>query len=560
MATSFHFHPFLLKPPPTKLHFCPSPPLLNRPLKPLLTPLHAGRKKKKSPGGRIEGPGELRREARERARIKGRRMAENQFYRRSRQAANQADSFTEQELEMIGLGYNRAVRFMSGPDDPNLRHPHDWYKYGQYGPFSWRGIVVGPPIRGRFSDDRVTLMQEVSSDEEWEKIEQFEMAKEYSHRLEKLNSKIGLRHYWVFVRHPKWRPSELPWQQWTLVAEVAVEASRKERIDKWKLMTRLGNRTRALITKCAGWFRPDIIYVKRPLYQCRFEPQIDFFRPLGPILDPETEKDFLFILDPTSPPVTYFQGLCKILKVNPKSYVDDVVNAYEKLDDEGKSRCLEFLLGNHPTELLHPFTKEWKVKLEEMELGCDAPDDDSDVEESDGAHVSEWIEEGDDNDDDDDDYDEEEEEEEDDDDIIDVEGKEEEGEEDEDDDEEESEEYWDQQWDKAMKSSKDMEKLVERSVKASTDYYKRQIEEEERMRGEEELGSTVAVEEMRREEERARERERERKEKKKLKSDVPPGLFMKAAVRPFTYRNLVKEIVLMRHAIVDGDISPSKNM
>jgi hypothetical protein len=130
MATSFQ--PFLLKPVPTKFHFCPSPPLLKPPLKLLPVPLRAGRKKKKQTGGRIEGPGELRREAKERARIRSRRIAENQFYRRSKQALNQADSFTEEELEMIGLGYDRAVRFMSGPDDPRLRHPHDWYYSGAF--------------------------------------------------------------------------------------------------------------------------------------------------------------------------------------------------------------------------------------------------------------------------------------------------------------------------------------------------------------------------------------------------------------------------------------------
>ncbi|XP_078151779.1 uncharacterized protein LOC144547046 [Carex rostrata] len=549
MATSFHL--FLLKPPPTKLHFFPSPPLLKPPLKLLPTPLHAGRKKKKHTGGRIEGPGEVRREAKEKARKKSRRIAENKFYRRNKQATNQADSFTEEELEILGLGYDRAVRFMDGPDDPRLRHPYDWYKYGQYGPFSWRGIVVGPPIRGRFSDDTVTLISETSNHEEWEKIEQFEMAKKYSHHLERMDPKIGLKHYWVFVRHPRWRASEPPWEQWTLVAEVAVEASRKERTDKWKLMLRLGNKTRAAITQCAAWCRPDIIYVKKPIYQCRFEPQIDFFRPLGPILDPETEKDFLFILDPNSPPCTYFQGLCKILKVNPKSYVDDVVKAYEKLDEEGKSRCLQFLLGNHPTELLHPFTKEWKLKLEEMELGCDAPDEDSDTEESDGTHVSEWIEddgeeEEEDVVDDDDDDDEE---------VIDVGDEEEEDREE--DTPEESEEYWDQLWEKAMKSNSEMEKLVERSVKTSTEFYKRQMEQEEMMR-EKAMENAVAVEERKREEEREKKREEERKQR--VKSKMPPGLFLKAAVRPFTYRNLVKEIVLMRHAIIDGDISPSKTM
>jgi hypothetical protein len=52
------------------------------------------------------------------------------------------------------------VRFME-KDDPNLRHPFDWYKYGEFGSYSWRGVVIGDPIRGRFSDERVTLISEV---------------------------------------------------------------------------------------------------------------------------------------------------------------------------------------------------------------------------------------------------------------------------------------------------------------------------------------------------------------------------------------------------------------
>ncbi len=45
----------------------------------------------------------------------------------------------------------------------------------------------------------------------------------------------GFNHFWGFVRHPKWRLNELPWQQWTLVCEVVVEGG-KGRLDKWSLM------------------------------------------------------------------------------------------------------------------------------------------------------------------------------------------------------------------------------------------------------------------------------------------------------------------------------------
>ncbi|KAF8379629.1 hypothetical protein HHK36_029070 [Tetracentron sinense] len=367
----------------------------------------AGRSKKKPGGpstGRIEGNSEVRREAKKNARRKSKRLAENLFYRLKNPNRNQADNFSEEELQMIGLGYDRMVRFME-KDDPNLRHPYDWYKYGEYGPYSWRGVVVGEPIRGRSSDECVTLIGEVRDHEEWEKIEQFEMSNEFSRRLKSMDKSIGFRYFWVFVRHPKWKVTELPWQQWTLVCEVVLEAG-KERLDKWNLMGRLGNKSRALITQCAAWMRPDIIYVKRPVFQCRFEPQDDFFKAMAPLLDPVTEQNYLFELkreDGRVEMCTYFGGLCKIVKVNPKAFVDDVVKAYEKLSDEKKSKCLEFLLSNHPVQLLHPYTKEWKAKLEEMELGCDAPDEDDD----DNIKGGDDYESGDDDDDDDDGVDEE---------------------------------------------------------------------------------------------------------------------------------------------------------
>lgn len=440
-------------------------------------------------------------------------------------------------------------------DDPNLRHPYDWYKYGKYGPFSWRGIVVGPPIRGRFSDDRVSLIGEVEDHEEWEKIEQFEMSSDFSPRLQALDASIGFRYYWIFVRHPKWRPSELPWQQWTLASEVAIEAGKDQRLDKWSLMGRLGNKTRAMITQCAAWQRPDIIYVKKPVYQSRFEPQDNFFKGLMPLVDPETEKEHpceLRMEDGRVELCTYFAGLCKIVKINPKSYVDDVVNAFEKLSDERKSRCLEFLLTNHPVELLHPYTKEWKAKLEELELGCDAPDESDD----DGGNengVTDWIEDyG-----DDDGNDEEEEEESEDDAVIDV--GEDESTEEVDENPEETAEYWNEQWKKAVSSSEEMEKIVSKSVEVSNKYYKQQMMEEQQIK--------ERMEELRRESidpdwERGREDYESKgykdpRKRTTKKSKISPELFLRAAVRPFTYRNLVKEIVLMRHAFIDGDIKRS---
>lgn len=517
----------------------------------------AGKSKKKA-GGRIQGGAELRREIRRKARRKSKKLAESFFYRLKNPHGNYPDNFTEDELQEIGLGYDRLVRFMS-KDDPNLRHPYDWYKYGEFGPYSWRGVVVGDPVRGRFSDERVAMISEVRDHEEWERIEQFELGHKFGKRLEEMD-RTKFRYFWVFVRHPRWRVSELPWEQWTLVCEVVLEAG-NQRLDKWNLMGRLGNMTRSLITKCAAWMRPDIIYVKKPVYQCRFEPQDNFFRALMPFLDPKTERNYLFELendDGGVELVTYFGGLCRIVKVSPKAFVDDVVKGYEKLSDEKKSKCLGFLLKNHPVHLLHPYTREWKAKLEELELGCDAPDEDDGPRGDSGEkEIVDWIE---DEDDDDDDV------------VLDMEGGGDEDEEEDDgeeedygdeNDEEEDEDHWEEEFEKAVNSSEAMEKLVKRSVEVTTEHYKQQMRE---MVRENEKGRRANNEEDGDETQLRGKRAKVSPKEWKIagigpwrrrikKSKIPPELFLRAAVRPFTYRNLVKEIVLTRHAVIEGDIS-----
>lgn len=539
---------------------------------------YAGRSKKSggegSSSGRIEGNAEFRRRLKRNARARSKKYAESLFYRlkNPRGGGNYADNFTEDELQQIGLGYDRMVRFME-KDDPNLRHPYDWYKYGQYGPYSWRGVVVGEPIRGRLSDETVTLISEVKDHEEWEEIEQGEMAQDFGEKVKKLDQS-KLRYFWVFIRHPRWRISEHPWQQWTLVSEVVLEAG-KQRLDKWNLMSRLGNNARSAIGQCAAWMRPDIIYVKKPVFQCRFEPQDNFFNPIIPFLDPKTEEDFLFELhndDGSVELCTYFGGLCKIVKVNQKAFVDDVVNAYEKLSDEKKSKCLEFLLKNHPVELLHPYTKEWKAKLEEMELGCDAPDEEDGAiaDDPEETEILDWIEdEG--SDDDANITDEEDEEEqfddgdgdEDQDLFMDMEESEEGKfhamEEDTLTEEDDKDWNWNEEFQKALSSGEAMENLAKKTV----DFNEKMKKKKQSMMNkvEEETTHSVDGDETPLRGKRAKVSQEEWKyigvgpwRKRIKKSKIPPELFLRAVVRPFTYRNLVKEIVLTRHAILDGDL------
>ncbi|KAM1758743.1 hypothetical protein ACFX11_007839 [Malus domestica] len=90
------------------------------------------------------------------------------------------------------------------------------------------------------------MIREVKDQEEWEKIEQFKMSQDFGKRSEQLDRSKGRKYFWVFVRHPRWRFLDLPWQQWTLVCEVVVEGE-KQRLDKWSLMGRLGNLTISLM-------------------------------------------------------------------------------------------------------------------------------------------------------------------------------------------------------------------------------------------------------------------------------------------------------------------------
>ncbi|KAG6385583.1 hypothetical protein SASPL_154419 [Salvia splendens] len=397
---------------------------------------------------------------------------------------------------MIGLGYDRLVRFMD-KDDPNLKHPYDWYKYGEFGPYSWRGIVLGDPIRGHFSDERVTMIGEVRDQEEWEKIEQHDMTREFQRRLDAMDKGWKKRYFWVFVRHPKWRVSDLPWHQWTLVCEVALEVG-DQRLDKWTLMGRLGNKARAMITQCAAWMRPDIIYVKRPVYQCRFEPQDDFFKPLVPLLDPETEKDYMCELvrdDGSAEMCMYFGGLCKIVRISPKAFVDDVTDAYEKLSDEDKSKCLESCWEIIQCCSCIRIRKSGRQNWVEDEGNVD------DEEEEDPDDM-----------------------------ILDVKDA----------------------GDEVLGIQEDEKKRIDATEKYYDDMW---IQKKEREEGDEL--------EMRGKRAKVSQEEWKRLgygpyRKKVKKSRVTPGLFLRAAVRPFTYRNLVKEIVLTRHAILEGEVGREK--
>ncbi|GAB2217890.1 hypothetical protein Droror1_Dr00001104 [Drosera rotundifolia] len=189
-------------------HF--SPHQLHPPQNPFSSPPPSAAGRRRSPS-QIPGLDDLRRETRRKTIIRFRKLNEGFFFRLKKPHKIHTDNFIESELQMMGFGYDRLVRSME-KDDERLKHPWDLYKYGEFGPYSWRGIVVGEPVRGMMSDECVTMFGEVKDHEEWEKIEQHEMAVEYGKRKKMLDKKLGLRYFWVFVRHSKWRVNESPWE------------------------------------------------------------------------------------------------------------------------------------------------------------------------------------------------------------------------------------------------------------------------------------------------------------------------------------------------------------
>jgi len=234
------------------------------------------------------------------------------------------------------------------------------------------------------------------------------------------------------------------------------------------------------------------------------------------------------------------------------------------------SKCLEFLLNN-PVELLHPYTKEWKAKLDEMELGCDAPDeeDDATFDDPDETEILDWIEdEGSDGDANITDEDEDEEDliddygDEDQDLVMDMEeskdGKFHAMEEDTLSDEDEKDFNWNEEFQKALSSGEAMENLAKKTLEFNKKLSKKQFMMNKE---EEETAHSVDGDETDLRGKQAKVSQEEWKyigvgpwRKRNKKSKIPPELFLRAVVRPFTYRNLVKEIVLTRHAILDGEI------
>eukprot|EP00252_Welwitschia_mirabilis_P020114 TRINITY_DN4853_c0_g1_i1.p1 TRINITY_DN4853_c0_g1~~TRINITY_DN4853_c0_g1_i1.p1 ORF type:complete len:523 (-),score=77.36 TRINITY_DN4853_c0_g1_i1:789-2357(-) len=340
----------------------------------------AGRSKKKagkqssSPSGRIEGRGEERKafrlmtKSRKRLKVpvfgdetptRKQSFEKHPFYTFLYEEGQQERELTEKEKWLLGLTYERVVRFASGPDDPDLRDPMDWYKYGPYSPHARKPLpALGKLVRGRPGSLCAQVFTTLESREEYEYIPIHDSIVEYDRALDDFEKEnVSLRYFWTFARgFKRVEPRLKPWDEWTLVCQLAVED--RPSLDKYHLGRLIGKKARDFLGRCTSWFRPDLTFVKKPYFQLRFEPQEEFFQRLVHLIDPLTEKRSNF--EVFGEVGTYYECFCRVLGILLDADDDNAVKAFEKLDKEQKSLCLEFVFSNHPVNLFHLFSKGWK--------------------------------------------------------------------------------------------------------------------------------------------------------------------------------------------------------
>ncbi|KAL3689548.1 hypothetical protein R1sor_015857 [Riccia sorocarpa] len=196
-------------------------------------------------------------------------------------------------------------------DDLTVRYPDEYYIDGPFGPYAWRGQCIGKTRRRNPVDNT-------------EKVDRF-------------SEDIGVLYYYVFARS-KFLPRENPWKDWTLAAQVAVESG--EELDQRVLFSRLTPIVQDIMMKCVAWVRPDLVYVRKPKFQLRLEPQDKFVPELLNLLDKPDTLD------------SYYGKLCNMLRVQPTSSSTEVRAAYVASSEKKKLECLEHLLTQHPVDLL----------------------------------------------------------------------------------------------------------------------------------------------------------------------------------------------------------------
>lgn len=380
------------------------------------------------------------------------------------------------------------------------RMPDDYYKYGPFGPHAWKGVTVGSPRKGTLCDKLVVSYSTVENEEEHELGDIQDAIVGYAQRLRRMDGDtVGIQFFFAFARQIVRVAGLTPWEDWTLVAQVAVESG--DELDKLALGNQLDTRMWQSLTKCVAWYRPDLIYVKRPAFQVRFEPQKEFL------------EGWVKLLDPNNRSQDYYPRICELLGVEEDATVEKVTAVFQGLSEKRKMECVEHVLMSHPVCLLTPFNREAVKAEQQQRSNVDAVNE---VESPEGVDDEEYSE--------DEDEDEDEDEAEPDDDFGTFSG---EFGQDFDVDEEGDGNEWEREEAKALaaeeiQDSPDADERLDADVEMAFDDLS-------------EIGEASTNGWSRVEETKTEEQER----------------FLEAALRPFSYTNLIKEVFIIRKALVD---------
>lgn len=256
--------------------------------------------------------------------------------------------------------------------DPKIRHPPDYYKYGPYGPYSWRGQTVGKIVEGDWATNQVVYFSNVKDDAEAEDRERANVTVDYTEAVAAFDTKVGIQFFYAFVRR-SFGPRPDPWADWTLVAQIAVESG-EDLGKKEEIFRKMGSKAHDLTTQCVAWGRADLTYVRKPSFHMRLEPQEEFLKELFNLLDPTNDGN-----DPNS----YYATLCRLVNVDADASARRVRYGYEASKEQDKMECLKHVFTKHPVKVLSSKRYERQVSEEQGEPLLEVGEPDLPFEEDD---------------------------------------------------------------------------------------------------------------------------------------------------------------------------------
>ncbi|GBG88523.1 hypothetical protein CBR_g47994 [Chara braunii] len=220
----------------------------------------------------------------------------------------------------------------------------------KYGRNFWAGEVIGKAKPGDFGSQTTFLFTPTTEEQDVESDIRFRVY-QYTEEVSKMDEDKPIQFFFVFVRRPSETPRPRffkPWDVWRLVGQIAVQASPEE-VDKWELHRCLSTKHKEDILQSAGWHAEDIVFVRNPVLDVRFEPQRPFFERMEALLDPAVED--------AAPQQSLYGRICEHLGLDRHTGSRlQLEAAYRKSDAVTKQRIWVDVFNSLPEPLLGPWT------------------------------------------------------------------------------------------------------------------------------------------------------------------------------------------------------------